>query len=152
MIFSGPRNHSNHSFHSNHALCKGTNKMQGLRTPSALDAARWGQRGRAGLSTVPPYPLWTPYPPSTTRAAASSASCGRGSEDAAGAALRFSQSGPSPACENRLSARGQDALSAAPLDPKEEVALVGWLKKRVRVHERNCTTLFPGASLPPLRS
>ena len=27
-----------------------------------------GQRGRAGVSTPPPYPLWTPYPPATTRA------------------------------------------------------------------------------------
>src|SRR5699024_4016617 len=27
-----------------------------------------GQRGREGVSTPPPYPLWTPYPPATTRA------------------------------------------------------------------------------------
>src|SRR5699024_5198797 len=27
-----------------------------------------GQRGREGVSTPPPYHLWTPYPPATTRA------------------------------------------------------------------------------------
>ena len=27
-----------------------------------------GQRGREGVSTPPPYPLWTPYPPAMTRA------------------------------------------------------------------------------------
>src|SRR5699024_11074246 len=26
-----------------------------------------GQRGREGVSAPPPYPLWTPYPPATTR-------------------------------------------------------------------------------------
>ena len=37
--------------------------------PCALpSAAPLGQRGREGVSTPPPYPLWTPYPPAATRA------------------------------------------------------------------------------------
>ena len=78
----------------------------------ASDAERFEQAARQMQDTAARVPRDSLV--GIIRAAAPSASSGRSSEGAAGAALRFSQAGSTPRRENRLSARGGAVWPALP--------------------------------------